>query len=36
MLAYVELIQRKEKELGCDILTHQKWLSTVIIEKSQT
>jgi isocitrate lyase len=36
MLAYVELIQRKEKELGCDILTHQKWLSTVIIDKSQT
>lgn len=29
MLAYVELIQRKEKELGCDVLTHQKWLSTV-------
>jgi hypothetical protein len=25
MLAYVELIQRKEKELGCDVLTHQKW-----------
>ena len=35
MLAYVELIQRKEKELGCDILTHQKWLSTIIIEKLQ-
>lgn len=25
MLAYVELIQRKEKELGTDVLTHQKW-----------
>ena len=25
MLAYVELIQRKEKEIQCDILTHQKW-----------
>lgn len=25
MLAYVELIQRKEKEIGCDVLTHQKW-----------
>jgi len=25
MLAYVNLIQRKEKELGCDVLTHQKW-----------
>lgn len=26
MLAYVELVQRKEKEIGCDVLTHQKWL----------
>jgi len=25
MLAYVELVQRREKELGCDVLTHQKW-----------
>lgn len=25
MLAYVELIQRKEREIGCDVLTHQKW-----------
>ena len=25
MLAYVELIQRKEKEVGTDVLTHQKW-----------
>lgn len=25
MYAYVDLIQRKEKELGCDVLTHQKW-----------
>ncbi|KAL7276121.1 mitochondrial 2-methylisocitrate lyase [Rhizina undulata] len=25
MLAYVELVQRKEKALGCDVLTHQKW-----------
>ncbi|KAF7784181.1 hypothetical protein Agabi119p4_346 [Agaricus bisporus var. burnettii] len=25
MLAYVNLIQRKEKEIGCDVLTHQKW-----------
>ncbi|KAF9567847.1 isocitrate lyase and phosphorylmutase [Agrocybe pediades] len=25
MLAYVQLIQRKEKEIGCDVLTHQKW-----------
>jgi isocitrate lyase len=25
MLAYVELVQKKEKQLGCDVLTHQKW-----------
>lgn len=25
MLAYVELIQKKEKEIGCDVFTHQKW-----------
>jgi len=25
MLAYVELVQKKEKELKCDVLTHQKW-----------
>jgi len=25
MLAYVELIQRKEKAISCDVLTHQKW-----------
>ncbi|EPQ51011.1 isocitrate lyase [Gloeophyllum trabeum ATCC 11539] len=25
MKAYVELIQRKEREIGCDVLTHQKW-----------
>ena len=25
MLAYVDLIQRKERELGSDLLTHQKW-----------
>lgn len=25
MLAYVDLVQKKEKELGCDVLTHQKW-----------
>ncbi|KAA1469768.1 ICL-domain-containing protein [Dentipellis sp. KUC8613] len=25
MKAYVELIQRKERDLGTDILTHQKW-----------
>lgn len=25
MRAYVEVVQRREKELGCDVLTHQKW-----------
>lgn len=25
MKAYVELVQRREKELGTDVLTHQKW-----------
>jgi len=25
MKAYVELIQRREREIGCDVLTHQKW-----------
>jgi isocitrate lyase len=25
MLAYVETVQRKEKEIGCDVLMHQKW-----------
>jgi len=25
MKAYVELVQRKEREISCDVLTHQKW-----------
>jgi isocitrate lyase len=25
MLAYVNLVQKREKELGVDVLTHQKW-----------
>lgn len=25
MLAYVNLIQKREKQLGVDVLTHQKW-----------
>lgn len=25
MKAYVELIQEKEKAIGCDVFTHQKW-----------
>ena len=25
MKAYVEIVQRREREIGCDVLTHQKW-----------
>ena len=25
MLAYVNLVQRRERELGCDVLRHQAW-----------
>ncbi|KII94004.1 hypothetical protein PLICRDRAFT_49993 [Plicaturopsis crispa FD-325 SS-3] len=33
MLAYVELVQRKEKEIGCDVLTHQKWSGASYIDR---
>ncbi|KAJ9635424.1 mitochondrial 2-methylisocitrate lyase [Coniosporium tulheliwenetii] len=32
MLAYVELVQKREKELGCDVLTHQKWSGAPYID----
>jgi len=32
MLAYVNLIQRREKELGVDVLTHQKWSGAPYID----
>jgi len=32
MLAYVNLIQRPEKELGVDVLTHQKWSGAPYID----
>lgn len=32
MKAYVELVQRREKELGCDVLTHQKWSGAKYID----
>ncbi|RYP22169.1 hypothetical protein DL765_001817 [Monosporascus sp. GIB2] len=32
MLAYVNLVQRREKELGCDVLTHQKWSGAQYID----
>ncbi|KAJ2923056.1 hypothetical protein H1R20_g14036, partial [Candolleomyces eurysporus] len=33
MLAYVNLIQKKEKEIGCDVLTHQKWSGANYIDR---
>ncbi|GAA94541.1 uncharacterized protein L969DRAFT_68728 [Mixia osmundae IAM 14324] len=33
MLAYVELVQRREKELGVDVLTHQKWSGASMIDR---
>ncbi|KAH9949397.1 isocitrate lyase [Amylocystis lapponica] len=36
MLAYVELVQRKEKALGCDVLTHQKWSGAHYIDRILT
>jgi len=33
MLAYVNLIQKKEKEVGCDVLTHQKWSGANYIDR---
>lgn len=32
MLAYVELVQRREKESGCDVLTHQKWSGAQLVD----
>lgn len=32
MLAYVELVQRREKELGVDVLTHQKWSGAAYVD----
>lgn len=32
MKAYVDLVQRREKELGCDVLTHQKWSGASYID----
>ncbi|EJT99984.1 isocitrate lyase and phosphorylmutase [Dacryopinax primogenitus] len=33
MLAYVELVQKREKELGVDVLTHQKWSGAAYIDR---
>jgi isocitrate lyase len=32
MLAYVNLVQRREKDGGCDVLTHQKWSGASYID----
>ena len=32
MLAYVNLIQRREKDLGVDVLTHQKWSGAAYVD----
>ncbi|RDI82471.1 hypothetical protein Vi05172_g7579 [Venturia inaequalis] len=32
MLAYVNLVQRREKEIGCDVLTHQKWSGASLVD----
>ena len=32
MLAYVNLVQAREKELGCDVLTHQKWSGAPLVD----
>lgn len=32
MKAYVELVQRREKENGCDVLTHQKWSGATYLD----
>ncbi|GJE86218.1 isocitrate lyase and phosphorylmutase [Phanerochaete sordida] len=33
MLAYVDLVQKKEKAIGCDVLTHQKWSGANYIDR---
>ncbi|KAJ6623143.1 isocitrate lyase [Mycena sp. CBHHK59/15] len=33
MLAYVKLVQEKEREIGCDVLTHQKWSGANYIDR---
>ena len=32
MLAYVKLVQRRENELGVDVLTHQKWSGAAYVD----
>lgn len=32
MKAYVDIVQRREKDLKCDVLTHQKWSGASYID----
>lgn len=32
MLAYVNLVQKREKEGNCDVLTHQKWSGANLVD----
>lgn len=32
MLAYVKLVQKREKELGVDVLTHQQWSGAAYVD----
>ena len=32
MLAYVNLVQKREKELGVDVLTHQRWSGAAYVD----
>ena len=32
MLAYIQLVQQKERALGVDVLTHQKWSGASYID----
>lgn len=33
MKAYVELVQRRERDIGCDVLTHQKWSGAEYVDQ---
>jgi len=33
MLAYIQLVQQKERDLGVDILTHQKWSGANYVDR---
>lgn len=32
MLAYVNLVQRRERDGNCDVLTHQKWSGASLVD----